>query len=110
MGRKVPFGGPEGYAISACETFRTVSLGSSVNSASSRSYAVGYDPAEPGPIGLGLGGFPGTPLLETVWKSGLGTESGFRAPPNGDEGASTDRCVTPRMCTMVLPGYFPDRF
>jgi len=47
---------------------------------------------------------------ETVWKSGMGTESGLRAPPNGGEGASTDRSVTPRMCTMVLPGYFPDSF
>ena len=33
-------------------------LGSSVNAASSRSYAGGYGPIGPGAIGPGLGGFP----------------------------------------------------
>src|SRR5215210_4208382 len=39
---------------------RMKALGSSVNSASSRSYAGGYGPVGPGPIGPGLGGFPRT--------------------------------------------------
>jgi hypothetical protein len=38
-------------------------LGSSVNTASSRSYTGGYGPVELGPIGPGLGGFPGITLL-----------------------------------------------
>jgi hypothetical protein len=49
---------------------RMKALGRSVNAASRRFYTGGYGPVGPGPIGLGLGGFPGTPLLGSSVNNG----------------------------------------
>ena len=49
--------------VASAVTYFETLLGSSVISARSRSYVGGYGPLEPGPIGPGLGGFPGITLL-----------------------------------------------
>jgi hypothetical protein len=61
---------------------RMEGIGSSVNTASSRSYTGGYGPVEPGPIGPGLGGFPRISLLGFSVDRGIvhpiGTDSSAR--------------------------------